>query len=99
MDGFAFLRLLMAKRPLPVIVISSHSERDNVFRALELGAMDFIAKPGRHIGPDLRTIQDELLNKIAIVRRLSVVRWSSSASSGRPASIRPSRAVAFRSRS
>lgn len=74
MDGFAFLRLLMAKRPLPVIVISSHSERDNVFRALELGAMDFIAKPGRHIGPDLRTIQDDLLAKIGVVRRLSVVR-------------------------
>lgn len=74
MDGFAFLRLLMSKRPLPVIVISSHSERDNVFRALELGAMDFIAKPGRHIGPDLRTIQDDLLAKIRTVRRLSVVR-------------------------
>jgi len=74
MDGFAFLRLLMAKRPLPVIVVSSHSERDNVFRALELGAMDFIAKPGRHIGPDLRTIQDDLIAKIRMVRRLSVVR-------------------------
>ena len=74
MDGFAFLRLLMAKRPLPVIIISSHSERDNVFRALELGAMDFIAKPGRHIGPDLRTIQDDLIGKIRMVRRLSVVR-------------------------
>lgn len=74
MDGFAFLRLLMSKRPLPVIVISSHSERDNVFRALELGAMDFIAKPGRHIGPDLRAIQDDLLAKIRVVRRLSVVR-------------------------
>lgn len=74
MDGFAFLRLLMSKRPLPVIVISSHSERDNVFRALELGAMDFIAKPGRHIGPDLRAIQDDLLAKIRTVRRLSVVR-------------------------
>lgn len=73
MDGFAFLRLLMAKRPLPVIVISSHSERDNVFRALELGAMDFISKPGRHIGPDLRTIQEDLLLKIGMVRRLSVV--------------------------
>ena len=74
MDGFAFLRLLMAKRPLPVIIISSHSERDNVFRALELGAMDFIAKPGRHIGPDLRAIQEDLLMKIGMVRRLSVVR-------------------------
>ncbi|HEY0138910.1 MAG TPA: chemotaxis-specific protein-glutamate methyltransferase CheB, partial [Nannocystis sp.] len=74
MDGFAFLRLLMAKRPLPVIIISSHSERDNVFRALELGAMDFISKPGRHIGPDLRAIQEDLLAKIGMVRRLSVVR-------------------------
>ncbi len=74
MDGFAFLRLLMAKRPLPVIIISSHSERDNVFRALELGAMDFIAKPGRHIGPDLRAIQEDLLQKVGMVRRLSVVR-------------------------
>jgi two-component system chemotaxis response regulator CheB len=74
MDGFAFLRLLMSKRPIPVIVISSHSERDNVFRALELGAMDFIAKPGRHIGPDLRAIQEDLLIKIRVVRRLSVVR-------------------------
>ena len=74
MDGFAFLRLLMAKRPVPVIIISSHSERDNVFRALELGAMDFIAKPGRHIGPDLRMIQDDLVLKIRTVARLSVVR-------------------------
>ena len=74
MDGFAFLRLLMAKRPIPVIIISSHSERDNVFRALELGAMDFIPKPGRHIGPELRAIQEDLLMKIGMVRRLSVVR-------------------------
>ena len=59
---------------MPEIMISSHSERDNVFRALELGAMDFVAKPGRHIGPDLRMIQDELLSKIDIVRRLSIVR-------------------------
>ena len=35
----------MAKQPTPVIVISSHSAKENVFRALELGAIDFIAKP------------------------------------------------------
>lgn len=74
MDGFAFLRLLMAKRPLPVIVVSSHAERDNVFRALELGALDFVAKPGRQIGPDLKLVQGDLLAKIRVVRRLSVVR-------------------------
>src|SRR5512140_889223 len=45
MDGFTFLRILMSKRPTPVIVISSHAGRENVFKALELGALDFIAKP------------------------------------------------------
>src|SRR5688572_24983680 len=45
MDGFTFLRLLMASKPMPVVVISSHSAKDKVFRALELGAIDFIAKP------------------------------------------------------
>ncbi|MEZ4451045.1 MAG: chemotaxis-specific protein-glutamate methyltransferase CheB [Nannocystaceae bacterium] len=73
MDGFAFLRLLMAKRPLPVIVISGHADRDSVFRALEVGALDFVAKPGRQIGPELRQIADELRAKIAMVRRLQVV--------------------------
>ena len=47
MDGFKFLRLLMARRPTPVIVVSGYAEKDNVFRALELGAIDFIAKPSR----------------------------------------------------
>ncbi|HEY8377186.1 MAG TPA: chemotaxis-specific protein-glutamate methyltransferase CheB [Nannocystis sp.] len=74
MDGFAFLRLLMAKRPLPVLVVSSYSERDNVFRALELGALDFIPKPQRQIGPELLSIQQDLLAKIRLVQRLSVVR-------------------------
>ncbi|MCA9694600.1 MAG: chemotaxis-specific protein-glutamate methyltransferase CheB [Myxococcales bacterium] len=74
MDGFAFLRLLMARRPTPVIVISSHSARDTVFRALELGAMDFMAKPSRQIGPELREIQGELLRKIRLVKRLHAVR-------------------------
>ncbi len=74
MDGFAFLRLLMARRPTPVIVISSHSGSSTVFRALELGAMDFMAKPGRQIGPELREIEGELVRKIRLVRRLQAVR-------------------------
>lgn len=73
MDGFAFLRLLMAKRPLPVIVVSGHADRDSVFRALEVGALDFVAKPGRQIGPELRQIADDLRAKIAMVRRLEIV--------------------------
>ena len=45
MDGFTFLRLLMARRPTPVVVLSSQASRADVFKALELGALDFIAKP------------------------------------------------------
>src|SRR5688572_16289274 len=57
MDGFTFLRLLMASRPMPVVVISTHAAKESVFRALELGAIDFIAKPDATLGgsspPDL----------------------------------------------
>jgi two-component system chemotaxis response regulator CheB len=44
-DGFSFLRLMMSTRPTPVIVISSDNKRDSVFKALELGALDFISVP------------------------------------------------------
>lgn len=44
MGGFSFLRVLMGTRPLPVIVVSGNDQRQNVIRALELGALDFIAK-------------------------------------------------------
>jgi two-component system chemotaxis response regulator CheB len=73
MDGFAFLRLLMARQPTPVIVISGYATRENVFKALELGALDFVAKPSRTITPELRTIQEELLTKVRLVTQLRMV--------------------------
>lgn len=45
MDGFSFLRIVQNVWPCPVVVISSVSADKSVFRALELGAMDFVAKP------------------------------------------------------
>ena len=53
MDGFTFLRIVMSKRPTPVIVISGRTGEDDVFKALELGAVDFIAKPTPHATPML----------------------------------------------
>jgi two-component system chemotaxis response regulator CheB len=71
LDGFTFLRLLMAKRPTPVVVVSSHSSRESVFRALELGAMEFVAKPTRISGAgDLQPIREDLLHKLRMVRSL-----------------------------
>lgn len=69
MDGFTFLRILMAKRPLPVIVISSYSQKENVFKALEFGALDFVAKPDLLVPGDV-SIQKELVAKIVMVRGL-----------------------------
>ncbi len=71
MDGFTFLRLLMARQPTPVIVVSGNSARENVFRALELGAIDFIAKPTRTIASDLSAIEQELGEKVSMVRQLT----------------------------
>lgn len=64
MDGFTFLRILMQNRPTPVIVVSARSEDENVFRALEFGAVEFVAKPSGRISPELVTIQEDLIRKV-----------------------------------
>ena len=66
MDGFTFLRILMSKLPTPVVVVSSYSQKDNVFKALELGAFDFVAKPDRLGDPDLAGIARELMQKVLL---------------------------------
>ncbi len=48
MDGFTLLRIVMQKQPTPIIVVSSRADDENVFKALELGAVEFVPKP---IGP------------------------------------------------
>ncbi|AKT42402.1 protein-glutamate methylesterase/protein-glutamine glutaminase [Chondromyces crocatus] len=69
MDGFTFLRILMARQPTPVIVVSSYAQKENVFKALELGAVDFVAKPDRQFSPDA-TIRKEIIQKVLLVRYL-----------------------------
>lgn len=64
MDGFTFLRILMAKRPTPVIVVSSYAQRENVFKALELGALDFVAKPEHQVSPDSTELRESILAKV-----------------------------------
>ncbi len=70
MDGFTFLRILTTKMPTPVIVVSSYAQKENVFRALELGAIDFVAKPDRFDDAELKSIRRELLSKVLLARQL-----------------------------
>lgn len=69
MDGFTFLRLQMSRRPVPVIVVSANSQKADVFKALELGALDFVAKPERG---GLEGLAGELGEKCELVRALRI---------------------------
>jgi len=78
MGGFGLLRLIMQNHPVPVIVVSSQSERQDVFKALELGAVDFIAKPARAKSSDLYAIEQDLVLKVCQAAQLSrqkLKRW------------------------
>jgi two-component system chemotaxis response regulator CheB len=70
LGGYTFLRLLMRTVPTPVIVISSYSHKSDVFKALELGAFDFIAKPPRSTREALDGLRDELLDKVRAARHV-----------------------------
>lgn len=66
MDGLEFLRRLMRLRPMPVVMVSSLTERGSevTLRALELGAVDYIAKPRLDIERGLAAYAAELGEKI-----------------------------------
>ncbi|MFO0596543.1 MAG: chemotaxis-specific protein-glutamate methyltransferase CheB [Myxococcaceae bacterium] len=64
MDGYAFLRLLMARAPTPVIVVSSYGHPSDTFKALQLGAFDFVARPGEGDDAGFAAIRAELIEKL-----------------------------------
>jgi len=70
LDGYAFLRLVMASSPTAVIVMSSYTHRSDVFKALELGALDFVARPRRRGAEEAAALRDELVEKVRAVRLL-----------------------------
>ena len=64
MDGFAVLRWLSANMPTPTVVVSAqHSDR-NVFKALEMGAVDFVPKPTGKASPLLHQMERDLITKV-----------------------------------
>ena len=66
MDGATFLGKLMAARPMPVVVISTLAQHQSVLgvRLLELGAFDFVAKPGTGGGESLESFSDDLCGRV-----------------------------------
>ncbi|MBI3350949.1 MAG: chemotaxis response regulator protein-glutamate methylesterase [Nitrospirae bacterium] len=70
MNGFTFLNWLMKNCPLPVLVISSQNESQNVFKALELGALEFISKPNQRATLEFLNLKEELVKKIEIISKI-----------------------------
>lgn len=72
MNGFTFLRIVMNQFPVPVLVVSSRKEESNVFKAMELGAVDFLAKPTDRISTELYNIKDDLINKVLAAKMVNI---------------------------
>lgn len=77
MDGVEFLRKLMPQHPLPVVMVSSLTERGKkiTFDALQAGAVDFVLKPGSDVQRGLNTMITELRTKVKIASTANVSHW------------------------
>jgi two-component system, chemotaxis family, protein-glutamate methylesterase/glutaminase len=71
MDGLETLRTIMRSAPLPVIVFSTHSREGaySTFKALALGAIDFVAKPQDAAAGNLDPVAYQLAEKIKVAKR------------------------------
>ncbi len=84
MDGLDFLSRLMRLRPMPVVMVSTLTERgaEVTLRALELGAIDFVAKPKIGIADGLHALAHDITEKIRIAARARVHRTASPPQAG-----------------
>jgi two-component system chemotaxis response regulator CheB len=75
MDGLTFLANLMRLRPMPVVMVSSLTERgaEATLRALELGAVDFVSKPKVDIAGTLKDFSEEILAKVRMAAGARVI--------------------------
>jgi two-component system chemotaxis response regulator CheB len=74
MDGLEFLEKLMRLRPMPVLMVSSLTERGSeiTMRALELGAVDFVTKPKISIQSGMMDYAELIADKIRVVSRARI---------------------------
>lgn len=82
MDGLSFLEKLMVGRPMPVVMLSSLTEKgcQTTMRALELGAVDFITKPKLDVETGMDSIAREIIEKIKGAAQSRVIRKSDTTS-------------------
>jgi two-component system, chemotaxis family, protein-glutamate methylesterase/glutaminase len=84
MDGLDFLARLMRLRPMPVVMVSTLTERgaDVTMKALELGAIDFVSKPKIGVADGLRQLGADITEKIRTASKARVHRLPGAAPAG-----------------
>lgn len=77
MDGITFLRNLMRLRPMPVVMISAltESNAEVTLTALELGAVDFIAKPTIDVENALNDYAEDIIAKVKVASQANIRRF------------------------
>ena len=89
MDGLEFLEKLMRLRPMPVVMVSSLTERGSeaALRALELGAIDFVTKPRLGIRDGLLAYTDLIAGKIRVAAAARILPAKRAAAGAGPAQV------------
>lgn len=87
MDGIDFLARLMRLRPMPVLMVSTLTERgaEVTLKALELGAVDFVAKPKIGVADGLRQLGVDITDKIRTAAKAQVKRLATPPKGAAPA--------------
>ena len=75
-DGLQATAEIMTTNPKPIVIVSSESKEGaaSTLRALELGAIEFVAKPSGGIDLDMQSVKEELLRKMRMAAKVRVVR-------------------------
>ncbi len=74
LDGLGALQHIMQRTPTPVVILSGVAEPTAAVRSLELGAVEFVAKPSGTISIDLYKVRDELVNKVKLATLINLRR-------------------------
>src|SRR5206468_3881927 len=79
MDGLQATAQIMTTNPKPIVIVSSESREGaaSTLKALELGAIEFVAKPSGGIDLDMQSVKDDLLRKVRMAAKVRVVRTAS----------------------
>ena len=78
-DGLQATEVIMSTKPRPIVIVSSESREgaDTTLKALELGAIDFVAKPTSGVDLDMNSVRADLCRKLKVASKVRVVRTAS----------------------